>query len=51
MRFLLRIFRAAPLAFERLHLKWARAELTRRDPTHPDLPLIVLRINELERDL
>lgn len=49
MTFLLRLLRAAPLALERLHLQWARAELTRRNPMHPDLPQIVLRINELER--
>lgn len=29
--------------------KWARRELTRRDPMHPDLLGIVLRINELEK--
>ena len=28
--------------------KWARAELTRRDPMHPDLPMIIRRVNELE---
>lgn len=49
LRALLRIMRALPLAMERLHLQWARAELTRRAPMHPDLPGIVLRINEIER--
>jgi hypothetical protein len=29
--------------------KWARKELTSWCPTHPDLPGIVRRINELER--
>lgn len=28
--------------------RWARANLTARDPCHPDLPAIVLRISELE---
>lgn len=28
--------------------KWARHELTKRDPMHPDLPMIVRRVNELE---
>jgi hypothetical protein len=30
--------------------KWARKELTARDPMHADLPSIVRRINELERE-
>lgn len=29
--------------------KWARKELTARDPMHPDLPHIIRRVNELER--
>ncbi len=28
--------------------KWARRELTQRDPMHPDLPGIVMKINQLE---
>jgi len=32
-----------------LYLRWARRELTARDPMHADLPAIILRINELER--
>lgn len=29
--------------------KWARRELTQRDPMHPDLPGIIRRVNELEQ--
>jgi hypothetical protein len=31
------------------YFKWARAELTRTNPMHPDLPMVVRRINDLER--
>jgi hypothetical protein len=48
MRYLARLMRALPDALEKVHLQWARAELTRRDPLHPDLPHIILRLNELE---
>ncbi len=37
-------------AFRQLRLAWyclARDQLTRRDPCHPDLPGIVLKINRL----
>jgi hypothetical protein len=30
--------------------KWARAELTAKNPFHPDLPYIVRRIADLERN-
>lgn len=29
---------------------WARRELQQRDPTHPDLPLIVRRLRDLEAE-
>jgi hypothetical protein len=35
----------ARLAF----LRWARTELTQTNPMHPDLPGLVVAINELER--
>ena len=38
-----------PKALDRLHLQWALAELTSWNPMHPDLPLIVRRLNELEK--
>ena len=47
MKHVLRLLRAMPRALERAHLCWARAELTRFNPHHPDLPWIVLRIREL----
>lgn len=28
--------------------RWARNELSTRDPMHPDLPMIVRKVNELE---
>jgi hypothetical protein len=46
-RALVRLLRAFPVALEIAHLQWARAELTKHKPMHPDLPAIVLRINEL----
>ncbi len=49
LRLTIRIMRAFPAVMERLHLMWALAELQRREPMHPDLPHIVMRINELER--
>ncbi len=39
------LFRLLALAWWR----WARRELQRRDPCHPDIPRIVLRIAELDR--
>jgi hypothetical protein len=30
--------------------RWAMAELTRKDPLHRDLPMVVRRVNELERN-
>jgi hypothetical protein len=41
---LLPLFHLAELAFKR----WALREI---DPMHPDLPRLVLRVNELERAL
>jgi hypothetical protein len=29
--------------------RWARAELTRKNPMHPDLPMVIRRCNEIER--
>jgi hypothetical protein len=49
LRATIRIARAFPKVMERLHLQWALAELTRREPMHRDVPWIVLRIHELER--
>jgi hypothetical protein len=40
------LLRALPAALEVLYLKWAMAEI---HPLHPDVPFIVQRINELER--
>lgn len=51
MRVFLRVVRAAPLAFERMYLIWARTEMQRWKPMHPDLPHVILRINELERNV
>lgn len=31
------------------YYRWAVAELSSNQPMHPDLPLVVLRLNELER--
>lgn len=49
LRATIRIMRAFPAVMERLHLQWALAELTRREPMHPDVPWIVLRIHELSQ--
>ncbi len=43
---LLAMLRALPAALEVLYLQWALREI---HPLHPDVPLIVARINELER--
>ena len=51
LRALLRILRGLPLAIERLHLQLALKSLTKRDPMHPDLPWIVLRLRDLERTM
>lgn len=48
IRAILRLLRMAPAALEREHLRWALAEI---DPMHPDVPRIVLRINELGQGL
>jgi len=48
MRAVIRLLRVLPDALELLHLKWARAELTKTNPLHPDIPAIVVRINSLE---
>ena len=37
-----------PRALDLLHLRWGLAELSKRDPLHPDVPKIVRRIRELE---
>jgi hypothetical protein len=42
----LRYARLLPAALDRLHLQWALREI---DPLHPDVPEIVMRLNELER--
>jgi hypothetical protein len=39
------IMRAMGRAFERAHLQWALREM---DPMHPDLPMVVRRLSELE---
>lgn len=46
IRSILRALRWLPVAIEREHLRWAIREI---DPMHPDVPMIVRRINELER--
>ena len=46
VRACLTLLRALPAALEVLYLKWAMAEI---HPLHPDVPFIVQRINELER--
>jgi hypothetical protein len=42
------IFRAFGQAFDRAHLRWARAHLSKHNPLHPDLPAIVRRLRQLE---
>ena len=44
---LLAMLRALPAALEVLYLEWALREI---HPLHPDVPLIVARINELEQE-
>jgi hypothetical protein len=46
IRAFVRFCRWLPAAMDRSHLRWALSEM---DPMHPDLPLIVARINELEK--
>lgn len=48
LSFLRRLFSWMGRAFELAHLQWARAHLSRHNPTHPDLPHILARIAELE---
>jgi len=48
MRALVRFFRLLPARLDLEWLRWARRELTARNPLHPDLPWIVRRISELE---
>ena len=42
---LLAMLRALPAALEREYLRWALREI---HPLHPDVPLIVARIRQLE---
>lgn len=42
---MLAILRALPAALEREYLRWALREI---HPLHPDVPVIVRRINELD---
>jgi hypothetical protein len=48
IRALIRFARLFPKELDRLHLLYARAHLMKHNPLHPDLPLIVRRLNELE---
>lgn len=51
MKALVRIFRFFPAclaAFDRAHLLWARAHLSKHNPLHPELPDIVRRLSYLE---
>lgn len=48
IRALSRLFRALGPAFDRAHLRWARAHLSKHNPLHEDLPEIVLRLRSLE---
>lgn len=48
MRALLQFFRLLPARFDLEWHRWARAHLTKHNPMHPDLPLIMRRILHLE---
>lgn len=45
IRAFVRFCKLLPAALDKAHLQWALSEI---DPMHPDLPLIVRRIRELE---
>ena len=45
LRAALSLLKAFPAALEREYLRWALEEI---HPLHPDVPHIVMRINELE---
>jgi hypothetical protein len=45
LRAFIRYARCLPKALDKLHLQWALREI---DPMHPNVPLIVHLINELD---
>lgn len=46
--YFLRLMRWMPKAIDKAHLEWARSELSKHNPMHPDLPYIVTRLREME---
>lgn len=51
MRALITFFRCLPARLDLEWLRWARAELTKHNPMHPELPEIVRRITFLEDEI
>jgi hypothetical protein len=48
IRALIRFARLFPRELNRLHLQWARAHLTKHNPSHPDLPYVLSQLAKLE---
>lgn len=46
--FVVRACRAMPAALDLAWLRWARAHMSKHNPTHPDLPDVIRRIAHLE---